>query len=185
MRRLRVRRLLCLAGFLAVVCAGYAGVALSTDLSRSGFGDGGWCKGDPVRDSGTAPDITAVCVGSGSDGTIELRVRTRAPISNKDQLMFSVDADFNRHTGGTAGFDYWLGSEEGHMVILQVKPTKQLHLRSFHGFVRSHDLILILNRRDLGNTTRFRFYAWSQRGQIYGDDAPDGAALLTYTLPRQ
>lgn len=182
---MRIRRLLLTAWFLAVVCAGYAGVAFSTSVSRSAFGDGGWCKADPVRDSGNAPDITTVCVGSTSDGTIELRARTRAIISNKDQLMFSVDADLNRRTGGTSGFDYWLGSSEGHMVVLQVKPTKQLHLPSFHAFIRSHDLILLLNRRDLVNTTRFRFYAWSQRGQTYGDDAPDGGALLTYTLPRQ
>ena len=62
---------------------------------------------------------------------------------DKTRAHAAVDAYFNRRTGGTSGFDYWLGSYEGHMVVLRVKPTKQLHLRSFQGFIRSHDLILL------------------------------------------
>jgi hypothetical protein len=112
-------------------------------------------------------------------------VRTTAPITSRDQLVFSIDADLNRQTGSIAGFDYWVGSIEGHIVALRTKRGGELvKLESLHGFVRNRDLILIVNRRDLGNTTGFRFYAWSQRGEIYGDDAPNGGALLKYVLLR-
>jgi hypothetical protein len=158
--------------------------AASKNASTDTFRNGGFCRADTLRDSGRALDIRTVCVASTSNGTIEFRARTTRPITNKDELMFSIDADLNRHTGSTAGFDYWLGRVHGHIVALDTKRQELLNLPSLHGFVRNNDLILILNRRDLGNTTGFRFYAWSQRGHIYGDDAPNGAALLRYKLLR-
>jgi hypothetical protein len=158
--------------------------APSTGVVADKFANGGWCKADTLRDSGRAPDITTVCVGSSPDGTIELRVRTAAPITSRDQLAFSIDADLNRQTGSPAGFDYWVGSIEGRVAALQAPNGDVLHLATLHGFVRNRDLILIINRSDLGDSTGFRFYAWSQRAQVYGDDAPNGGAVRKYVLPR-
>lgn len=173
-----VRRFLCVAATAAMGLA-IAGSALAVSPPP-----GSLCRSDPAKDAHGAPDITRVCVGNDAKGTIALLADLAPPvhINQNSLVVFSIDADCKAKTGDASGFDYWVGTAGHDVGAARVKPRKAVDLPSLRGGVTGNQLFLTVNRRDLKITRCVRTYAWSQQGSTYGDDAPNGTAVLTYRL---
>src|SRR6266566_9456865 len=122
---------------------------------------------DPAGDSGTAGDITSVTV-AGDKGTGQLVFRitgTNIASSEKSPLFLDIDSDANPLTGditdngadysfyvdnNSYSFAHWDG---GHWV-----QTSDLSVQVFGN---TSQILISVNRSDLGNTSTFNFVAWS------------------------
>jgi probable HAF family extracellular repeat protein len=168
---------------------------------------------DAAGDSDGAPDLTAVTVSNyPTTGTITFTVTATGYATSTapwTQVVVSIDADENRSTGSSSGYEYvleagfdnsdsptgaaattwaierWTG---GNWVEMPLTPTMN--------FTRSGDaLTWVVNRSDLAGTTGFMFFAWSStwteppfyKGSMIAEDsAPESGTwefVLTATAP--
>jgi len=138
---------------------------------------------DPAGDSGTAGDITSVTV-AGDKGTGQLVFKiTGTNIASSDQnlLFLDIDSDANPLTGditdngadysfyvdnNSYSFAHWDG---GHWV-----QTSDLSVQVFGN---TSQILISVNRSDLGNTSTFNFVAWSLSvpDKVFDNAPNDGA----------
>jgi hypothetical protein len=142
---------------------------------------------DPSGDSSGAPDITGATVGSAPNGQIVFRIRvTNLPSPADVQTYLFINADNDRNTGSLAsdGADYgfvvdeldntysfarWNGREWSET------PDSTVQVAS-----SSAEVLVSVNRSELGNTSGFRFLARTVHGDAR-DTAPD-TGLWNYSL---
>jgi len=122
---------------------------------------------DPSGDSGTAGDITAVTVmGDKGSGQLLFRITgTNIASSDKNLLFLDIDSDANPLTGDITdngadfsfyvddtsySFAHWDGT---HWVV-----TSDLSVRVTGG---TSQILVSVNRSEVGNTSMFNFFAWS------------------------
>jgi hypothetical protein len=139
---------------------------------------------DPSGDSGTAGDITSVTVaGDKGSGQLVFRITgTNIASSDKNLLFLDIDSDANPLTGDITdnGADYsfyvddtsyGLGHWDGtHWVV-----TSDLSVRVTGG---TSQILISVNRSEVGNTSMFNFFAWSVSvpDRVF-DHAPNEGAL--------
>jgi hypothetical protein len=140
---------------------------------------------DPIGDAHGAPDISSILVSSDAHGTIRFTLRfAKAFPINGSEIGISIDSDRNVHTGDVAGFDYRIDDSDGHASLVALSPIPHPQPSpTLHVHLAGTTMTATINRTDLGDTPGFYFYAWTQAGTTYGDDAPGGSNVLTYTLP--
>jgi hypothetical protein len=139
---------------------------------------------DPSGDSGTAGDITAVTVvGDKGSGQLVFRITgTNIASSDKNLLFLDIDSDANPLTGDITdngadysfyvddksyGFGHWDGT---HWVV-----APDLSVRVSGG---TSQILISVNRSDVGNTSMFNFFAWSVSvpDRVF-DNAPNEGAF--------
>jgi hypothetical protein len=142
---------------------------------------------DPSGDSNGAPDITGATVGSAPNGQIVFTIRvTNLPSPADVQTYLFINADNDRNTGSLAGdgadygfavdeldntysFARWNGTEWSET------PDSTVQVAS-----GSAEVLVSVNRSELGNTSGFRFWARTVQGDAM-DTAPD-AGQWNYSL---
>jgi signal peptidase I len=143
---------------------------------------------DPIGDAHGAPDIrTVAATGDVDHGMFTFTiVFAKPPKGNREFAAISIDADRSLRTGNVSGFDYWIAFIDGQTVMEGTRGGKQQEVSapSLHAHLDGTRLVMTISRRDIGGAKSLRFYAWTQSGNTYGDDAPDGTKTLVYTLRR-
>jgi hypothetical protein len=145
---------------------------------------------DAAGDAGTAPDFTAVAVTNDDAGRITFGVRftNRGSFDEDDTAGIVVNTDDDSTTGSDYGFDHLLYVSRSGASVREwtdagwedVDPPPAIDFR-WNGDGYS----VGVDRKDLGNTTRFAFFARSfdNGDEDDGmDDAPDGDRLWRYSL---
>ena len=139
---------------------------------------------DPAGDSGTAGDITSLTV-AGDKGTGQLVFRitgTNIASSEKNPLFLDIDSDANPLSGNIAdnGSDYlfyvdgdsyffahWNGADWVQTPDLSVQVSGN-----------TSQILISVNRSDLGNSSLFNFFAWTFNVTDRAtDNAPDQGAF--------
>ena len=150
---------------------------------------------DPTGDSeaGQAPDITTVTVDNDAAGLIKLTiaVANRAGLTSADAYLILLDADRDAASGdaAAAGADYSVLVDGSDQTISLARWTGS----AWQGVAPPASLeglwsggpVVHINRRDLGNTTGFRFVigAFTTIGGVeYADFAPDAPPAWEYTV---
>ena len=160
-----------------------ASVAIGASSSRS--------FNDPTGDSGTAPDMSRVDVGTDVvRGPIVLWVETpnRTAFGANDGVGVFVDADLNGDTGNpeSGGADYLIGVDASGGVLLKWNGTDfvQVPAASLDSdFVASEKAVrLEIHPNDLGGTRGFNFFLLSTDTTDAFDVAPDGDGLWSYSV---
>jgi hypothetical protein len=122
---------------------------------------------DPAGDSGTAGDITSVTVaGDKTSGQLVFRITGTNIASSTNNLLFlDIDSDANPLTGDITdngadysfvvddtsyGFAHWDGAHWVSTPDLSVRVTGD-----------TSQILISVNRSELGNTSMFNFSAWS------------------------
>ena len=138
---------------------------------------------DPAGDSGTAGDITSVTV-AGDKGTGQLVFKiTGTNIASSDQnlLFLDIDSDANPLTGDIAdnGADYSFVVDNNSYFLAhwdggQWVQTSDLSVQVFGN---TSQILISVNRSDLGNTSMFNFLAWSLSvpDKVFDNAPNDGA----------
>jgi hypothetical protein len=140
---------------------------------------------DPAGDANGAPDIRTVAVSEDTNGNVSFKIELARAPARADTVGVSINSDNDRKTGNISGFDYLIAFENGSPSLLawngkSLKPVPgRVEASSSDG-----KLSLTLKEDTIGSPKTFLYYAWSQSGDTYGDDAPDGRDLLTYTTNR-
>jgi hypothetical protein len=145
---------------------------------------------DATGDGGTAGDITALDVTSDAGGRISIRIGGNGLSTSETNVTWLlVDADANPLTGDldTLGAEYifyvdedtyWFGRWDGADFVDTPDATVDVS-----GGSRS--LAISVNRRELGNTSEFNFWARTiDETNRQMDDAPDDG-MFNYSLALQ
>jgi hypothetical protein len=139
---------------------------------------------DPSGDSGTAGDITSVTVaGDKGSGQLVFRITgTNIASSDKNLLFLDIDSDANPLTGDITdnGADYSFYVDDtsydfGHWDGTHWVVTSDLSVRVTGG---TSQILISVNRSEVGNTSMFNFFAWSISvpDRVF-DHAPNEGAL--------
>jgi hypothetical protein len=140
---------------------------------------------DPQGDSGpaNAADITALGVSNDYDGNITLVITyaNRTTLSGDDFVTILFDTDRNPATGRN-GIDFAIGLTpsaaflaRGTAAGFEATPQSTLQMSADRRTVT-------VNRSELGTTTGFVFFLFTDAGDAPGDDVPDGNAVYSYNL---
>ncbi len=139
---------------------------------------------DPAGDSGTAGDITSVTV-AGDKGTGQLVFRitgTNIASSEKSPLFLDIDSDANPLTGNIAenGSDYSFYVDNNSYFLAHWDggnwvETSDLSVQVFGG---TSQILISVNRSDLGNSPELNFFAVSfNSADLAFDKAPNDGAF--------
>jgi hypothetical protein len=145
---------------------------------------------DPTGDSGAAPDIRQVLVGSHATAiTLGLTFPNRRKLEGRDAVRIYLETDGNEATGEQPnGADY--------MFLWDTEPQKPYALFRWDGAqwvdtlsrsVRAYfyrGARISFDRADVGSPTAIRFWVETYVGEQFGDDAPDDA-ITAYTLSNE
>jgi hypothetical protein len=140
---------------------------------------------DPTGDAAGAPDIRTVAASEDTNDNLSFKIELAHAPARADTVGVSINSDNDRKTGNISGFDYLIAYENGNPSLLawngkSLKPVPgRVEASSSDG-----KLSFTLKADTIGNPRTFLYYAWSQTGDAYGDDAPDGRDLLTYITNR-
>jgi signal peptidase I len=151
--------------------------------------DGGLRFVDPAGDAHGAPDITSLTVRRERSGLLQFTFTfPKVPSTHGTQIAISIDADHSPRTGDTSGFDYWVIDQNGKpslQAVGKAMKENQMPAPSLKISLRGTNWTAEISPSDLGHTSSFRFYGWTNAdfGNVYGDDAPGGKTVLTYTPP--
>jgi hypothetical protein len=138
---------------------------------------------DPAGDSGTAGDITSVTVaGDKATGQLVFRVTgTNLATAETSPLFVYVDSDANPLTGNIAdnGSDYaFLVDNQSYFLAhwdgAQWVETPDLSVQIFGG---ANQILISVNKSELGNTTVFNFFAVTLSSDPTFDSAPNDGAF--------
>jgi hypothetical protein len=171
-------------GLALVLCSLVAAVAVP--LASAVRLDSGTFD-DPTGDSGAAPDIQRVLVGSHATAiTVGVTFPNRRQLEGQDALYVFVDSDGNEATGEPPnGADY--------MFLWDTEPQKPYALFRWSGTqwvdtlsrsVRAYfynGARISFSRADVGAPTAINFWVETYVGEQFGDDAPNDA-ITTYLL---
>jgi hypothetical protein len=150
---------------------------------------------DPVGDSGSAPDITAVAVGNDDVGNYTFRITTNQPDLATDAVIFAyIDSDVNSATGWPhpgLGADYFfVADRDGGVLFHVVGNIIEIEFDStFSASYAAGTLTARVNRADLGGTERFVFFVEAEQSDANGvtiaaDRAPGVPAFFEYAPAR-
>ncbi len=138
---------------------------------------------DPAGDSGSAGDITSVSV-AGDKGTGQLVFKitgTNIASSTTNLLFLDIDNDANPLTGditdGGADYSFYVDDTSygfGHWDGTHWIATPDLSVRVNGG---TSQILISVNRSELGNTSMFNFFAWSLdvTNRLFDNAPNDGA----------
>jgi len=138
---------------------------------------------DPAGDSGSAGDITSVSV-AGDKGTGQLVFKitgTNIASSTTNLLFLDIDSDANPLTGditdGGADYSFYVDDTSygfGHWDGTHWIATPDLSVRVNGG---TSQILISVNRSELGNTSMFNFFAWSLdvTNRLFDNAPNDGA----------
>jgi hypothetical protein len=174
-------------GLALVLCSLVAAVAVP--LASAVRLDSGTFD-DPTGDSGAAPDIQRVLVGSHATAiTLGLTFPNRQKLEGQDAVLIYLDTDGNEASGEQPnGADY--------MFLWDTEPQKPYALFRWDGArwvdtlsrsVRAYfyrGARISFNRADVGAPTAIRFWVETYVGEQLGDDAPNDA-ITAYTLSNE
>jgi len=142
---------------------------------------------DPAGDAGNAADLTGIVAANDDAGklTFTLTYGNRpAGLTDDDQVQLWVDADENTATGDQYGFDYVLVFDKRGVAVKHAT-TSGLEDTPDSTLSGSDDgTTLSINRSELGNTSKFDFYAVAlTRADQSRDEAPDASdRVFVYSL---
>jgi hypothetical protein len=174
-------------GLALLLCAVVAAVAVP--LAGAARLDSGTFD-DPTGDSGAAPDIQQVLVGSHATAiTLGLTFPNRQKLEGQDAVLVYLETDDNEATGEQPnGADY--------MFLWDTEPQKPYALFRWNGAqwvdtlsrsVRAYfyrGARISFDRADVGAPTAIAFWVETYVGEQFGDDAPDDA-ITAYTLSNE
>ena len=178
-----MRRLIALVVALVAACslASTAGAVTSPPVTFT----------DASGDAGTAPDITAVSVTNDDQGVYTFKVTFATPFVYDAWVALFLDTDQNTATGDRFGADYLFALDNSpHSFNLSTwKGSYWLSLpHTSANVVIAPDKMaatFTVNKADLGNVTKFNFFAQSINGNGaagHFDLAPD-SGWFTYNSP--
>jgi hypothetical protein len=141
---------------------------------------------DPTGDSGAAPDIQQVLVGSHATAvTLGVKLPNRQRLEGQDSLVVPMDTDGNPATG-QSGVDYvfaWDTDPQAPYALFRWDGTKfaDSQSQSLRAYFTSNGARISFSRADVGNPARIQFWVETSSGGQLGDSAPN-EAILGYTL---
>jgi hypothetical protein len=136
---------------------------------------------DPVGDSGAAPDIQQVLVGSHATAvTLGVTLPNRQKLEGQDGLLVPMDTD------GQGSVDYlfaWDTDPQVPYALLRWDGTKftDSRSRSLRAYFTANGARISFSRADVGNPARIQFWVETFSGGQRGDSAPN-ETILGYTL---
>jgi hypothetical protein len=144
---------------------------------------------DPAGDSGTAPDITAVTVGS-YEGVVTLAV-TATGVEHRKWLDVYVNADRNAATGsqdeGQVGADYmlvvhstWHGLVPVHFLAYTDHWAQMTGTPTMSFSTADDTYTFTFAAADFGNTTGFDL--WAESGGHHANDRAPDSGSWSYTI---
>src|SRR5690348_16786850 len=122
---------------------------------------------DPSGDAGTAPDITGITATNDDHGLYTINVTFATPYTDTAALALFFDTDQNTGTGDKFGADYLLADDHGSHSFDLYSWTNANWNEVPHttaGVTVASDnmsVALTVNKSELGNATRFNFFAFS------------------------
>jgi hypothetical protein len=141
---------------------------------------------DPAGDAGpgnASPDVTQVEVSNDFDGNITLVITygNRSTLGSGDFITIFLETDRNPATGRN-GLDYAIGLSPSDAFMARgtasgFEPAPQSTLR-----VSADRRTITVNRSELGATTGFIFFMFTDVNDAPGDEVPDGDAVFAYNL---
>jgi hypothetical protein len=171
--------------------AATAVAAAAAVLPATGSAAGSVTYADPTGDGRGAPDIQRVAVSNDDTGRITFRIAVDAlPDGSDVRIHLFLDTDRNDTTGDpdALGADYWIAHDEVDDTFWVVRweagtwvdtPSASVEMYSDAAGVS-----VSVDRKELGNASRFDFWARSRLGtsetETY-EDAPD-SGVWTYDL---
>jgi len=143
---------------------------------------------DPAGDSGTAGDITSVTV-AGDKGTGQLIFRitgTNIASSATNPLFLDIDSDANPFSGNISdnGSDYlfYVDGDSYFFVHWNGATWVETPDLSVHVSGGTSQILISVNRSELGNASVFNFYSWTvDVSDKASDNAPNDGAY-NYSL---
>jgi hypothetical protein len=157
-------------------------IAASVTLGRNGLETQPFV--DPPGDAAGAPDIRTVAVSEDPTGNLSFKIDLAHAPARADTVGISINSDNDRKTGNISGFDYLIAYENGTPSLLAWNGENLKPVQGVEASSSDEKLSFALKADAVGSPTTFLYYAWSQSGDTYGDDAPDERDLLTYTTMR-
>jgi hypothetical protein len=138
---------------------------------------------DPSGDSGPGADIVRVQVSNDYDGniTMVLEFGNRTALTGDDFISIFFDADKNQSTG-RFGVDYAIGVSTTAAFLVRGTSSGFETAPSTTLQVSADRRTITVNRSELGNTTGFLFFLFSDVGETQGDEAPNGDFVYDHTL---
>jgi hypothetical protein len=162
-------------------------VAVSAVPAGAAVRAGGGTFDDPTGDSGAAPDIQHVLLGSHATAvTLGVTLPNRQRLEGQDALLVLMETDGNEATGQPPnGIDYAIQWDTDPAVPYalfrwdgaQFVDVRSRSLRAY--FYK--DFRISMSRADLGNPSALAFWIESYVGDRLGDEAPDGR-IIGYPL---
>lgn len=167
------RRIMLLAVAVGMLLFGAAGAGAANDTSFT----------DPTGDSGTGADFTTIRASNDYDGnvTFVLEFANRSTLTGDDFVSIFMDTDKNQSTG-RFGIDYAIGVATSSVFIVRGTASGFETVPSTTLRVSADRKTITANRSDLGNTSGFIFFLFSDVGNTAGDEAPDGDQAYQFDL---
>jgi hypothetical protein len=167
------RRMVLLAVAVGLLVFGVAGAGAANNTSFA----------DPAGDSGTGADFTQIQVANDYDGnvTLVLDLANRTTLTGDDFISIFMDTDKNQSTG-RFGVDFAIGIAASTVFIVRGTASGFEAAPSTTLRVSADRKTITANRSELGNTTGFIFFLFSDVGETAGDEAPNGDAAYEYNL---
>jgi hypothetical protein len=153
------------------------------------MGAGSQTFSDRVGDAvNGAPDISTVAVANDDQGNITVTVTLANHSSDfqpNEGILVVMDTDGSAATGN-GGFDYVYAGVKDHtgLFVWNGSTFAPVNATTLQSSTVSGQISFRINRSELGNTKGLNFYVQTTRdnGASFGDDAPDGSGVYSYTL---
>jgi hypothetical protein len=167
------RRIVLLAIAVGLMVFGAAGAGAANNTSFT----------DPAGDSGTGADFRQIQVSNDYDGNVSwvLDLANRTTLAGDDFVSIFMDTDKNQSTG-RFGVDFAIGVAASTVFIARGTASGFEAAPSTTLQVSADRKTITANRSELGNTTGFIFFLFSDVGETAGDEAPNGDAAYEYNL---
>jgi hypothetical protein len=167
------RRITLLAVAVGLLVFGAAGAGAANDTAFP----------DPAGDGGTGADFTTIRVSNDYDGnvTFVLEFANRTTLTGDDFISIYMDTDKNQSTG-RFGVDYAIGIATSTVFIARGTATGFETAPSTTLRVSDDRKTITANRSEVGNTSGFIFFLFSDVGETAGDEAPNGDQAYQYDL---
>lgn len=142
---------------------------------------------DPAGDSGNAADLTGIAVANDDAGKLVFTLtygNRPAGLTDDDQVQLWLDADESTTTGDQYGYDYVLVLDKNGSGVKRVTSSGVEDTPDSTFSSSADGTTLSINRSELGNTSKFTFYAVAlTRADQSKDEAPDAAdRVFVYSL---
>ncbi len=169
----------------AVAALAILGVAGGAAASNSNF----WT--DPAGDSANAADLTNITVSSDDARKIAFTLtygNRPAGLTDDDQVQIWLDADETASTGDQYGRDFVLVLDKRGALVKHSTPSALEDTPASTLSGTADGTTVSINRSELGNTSKFKFYVVSltraDQSTDLAPDATDRVFVYSLTAPR-